>query len=190
MFHWFSPNGCAPSVWGNHAWYSLSELARRGASVCLVKDLCSLLVCAACRESIAQFQLLVPLTDLNSVSEWVQLAHDFVNAKENKPRYVLEPQTALSDEDFSFHLCMTVCFFMNHHDQHDNVKDSVHFTRLARFCRDLSQFLQTRTCWLVPGLMKGCPVELLECHNRQFPASAVSWTLVQWVIESSRASSR
>jgi hypothetical protein len=157
----------------------LHELARRGASIALIKEICSLLVCASCRNSIKQFQIVVPIEEVQEgVAHWVELAHKFVNAKvaAEQPWFSIE----VSEEDLSFHFCMTLCFFMNHHEP----------DKLQFLINLLVPFLRPRMPWLVPGLQKVDGETLLACHNLKFPSSALDYTFVSWVIESSRASAR
>jgi hypothetical protein len=162
-------------VWGNHAWASLHELAARGAGIAVMEHFCALLVCCSCRDSIAAFMRLVPLTSADSVSQWLVLAHDFVNAKIGKAKF--QGQTrSLSDEDFSFHLVVTLCFFADHHRP----------AKLEPLFRLLRAFLARRAPWLLPGLQDFSAETLLAGHAACFPESALPWSVVKWAIDSSR----
>lgn len=172
-------NGCAPNVWGNHAWHAQHELARRGASIAIIRGICSLLVCASCRESIKQFQVIVSLHEAHSLANWVLMARNFVNAKIGKPDLADMPPP-LSDEDFSFHLTMTLCFFADHHPPRE--LDSL-FPLLEYWCA-------LRLPWLTTGLKARHPETLLAGHSAMFPDSELAWPVVKWAIDSSRASAR
>lgn len=180
----FVPNGCAPTAWGNHAWVMLHELALRGASIALIREICSLLTCASCRDSIKQFQYLVPLTGVESVPHWVDLAHMFVDSKVGKTPvhkvYTAPEDSKTADEELSFHLTMTLCFFFEHHSRE----------RLQFFVSLLTSFLQPRMPWLLAGISAADSAILVGCHNLQFPASVLEWEFVAWIIDTSRSSVR
>ena len=175
----FAKNGCAPSVWGAHAWHSLHELARRGASVSMIREICGLLVCVSCRNSIAKFQVIVSMSEIESLELWVRLAHDHVNTMLAKPKFD-HPTDCLDTEDFSFHLTLTLCFFADHHPRE----------KLAPLFSMLSYWCKSRTPWLLSGLQDFSAESLLLGHNARFPGSGLPWSVVKWVIDSSRASVR
>jgi hypothetical protein len=116
---------------------------------------------------------------VDSVSQWVDLAHRFVDTKVGK-QPVHQTWTPCSDEDFSFHLSITLCFFFEHHPR----------AQLNFFVDLLQAFLKFRLPWLLPGLEQVSGEILLGGHNMKFPQSGLDWPFVLWVIELSRSSAR
>lgn len=145
----------------------------------IIKQICSLLVCASCRDSIAAFQRLVPLTSVESNSAWLVLAHNFVNAKVGKPRFSGQ-RADLDDEDFYFHLTMTLCFFADHHPA----------AKLQCLFRLLHALLSRQAPWLAGGLQDCSLDTLLIGYNNVYPSSALPPNVVKWVIDASRKGTR